>query len=113
MSIVKQYRKKYTKEVKLPSGFTFKIRKMNVEDLYLLTKIYGNRPIGELEARELLPDVVKTILPRCVIEPKIAEKPSENALGVDELTADDVVALITEIMAFGGVTGPAAEERKK
>lgn len=108
---VKAYREKVqnTKVVEI-RGVPFKIRRLTpvlAADLITLVGPEGNPEMVMKAVPQALPLVLKT----CVVEPKIADKGSEDALGLDELDPMDAMQLFAEIMEFSGMA-EAAEVQK-
>ena len=121
----KEYRKAMTKVIRLPSGFHFKIRKMPPSALAKLMKVYGELPPARRDltpeekerlrrtGMEKFADIIAAIIPDCVVEPKISTNPkSEDELSLQDLPSDDLFALLDEITAFSGLTGPTAKARE-
>ena len=108
---VEEYRKRNTKVIEI-DGFKWTIRKMTVSCLAKLTALYEKPSQTDEELRRMLPDVVKVLLPECVVEPKISSNPTEGCLCIDEIDAKTAMELVTQITEFSGITGPAARERE-
>ena len=118
-----EYRKRVYKDVTMPDGFVFTIRKMNYKTLTALLDVYGEAPTGELteqqkkeigdKIRKQLPSIISIVIPACVVKPKISVNPtSENELALDDVEPGHLLALVNAITDFSGLTGQAAEERK-
>jgi len=126
IATAKEYRKAMTKVIRLPSGFYFRIRKMSPQAMAQLMDIYGEvLPRGRREltpeerekireiGHEKFAEILKIVIPSCVVEPKIVENAtSEDELSLDDLSSDDLFALLDEITAFSGLTVEAAKERE-
>lgn len=88
---VADYRKTYEKRLTLtlPSGAVFIGKPISLFDLAEIPKDIENK------------DWARYILPRCIIQPKIVDKPIEscgdNELSIFELTSEDQVHLVKEI----------------
>jgi len=131
----KEYRKQKTKEVTLPSGAVFLIRKMTPE---VFAKIAdkltaflpgGTNPTGDIRdvaksIREFsrqdmmsvlneFPVVIRAVFPACVVEPRIVEaNPTEDELAVDDIELMDSFELFHQIFEFSTITGPLPESEQ-
>jgi len=116
-----EYKSKAIKEVPLPSGFVFKIRRIPPRLIPGLTDIgeYKNpKEMTMAERREAMSKLMEhmmVVIPACVVEPKIVTGDSvpEDAIHFDDLAFDDLFALYTAIIDHTGLTAKAAEKRKK
>jgi len=126
IATAKEYRKTQTKVIRLPSGFYFRIRKMSPTAMAKLMEVYGETlPPGRREptpeemermrevGRKKFAEILKVILPTCIVEPKVSLNPtSEDELALDDLASDDIFALLDEITAFSGLGPKAAAIRE-
>ncbi|RLE67003.1 MAG: hypothetical protein DRJ38_00085 [Thermoprotei archaeon] len=108
--MAEEYRRMKTKEVVTSSGARFVIRKMPLSAFLQMIQIYDKVPPTEEGARQILPDIVRVILPACVVEPPIGEGPDK--ISVDELDAADAFELIAAINEFSGLTEAAERQRR-
>jgi len=72
------------------------------------------KAMKKLNAQNLL-DVVNTVIPDCVVEPKVVLGNAEKAdeLSIDDIELDDLFHLFDEIWKWSGLTEKAAKERAK
>ena len=123
------YKRKRRRSVEVSEGDVFIVRKMT-------PSIYGNalksigvtpndfNPDGSLidpeKVRSMINagifDVMKYVIPRCVVSPKIVPEPhqetDENIL-FDDIDETDLTTLLDEIYDFSGLSAEAKEERKE
>jgi len=107
---VEEYRKSKTKSVTTSSGATFVIRKMPLSAFLQMMQLYEKVPATEEGARQILPDVIRLILPACIVEPQIGDGPDK--LSLDDLDAADAFELLTEISEFSGLSEVAQRQRQ-
>ena len=126
IATAEEYKSKQTKTIRLPSGFHFKIRKMSPTAMAELMNIYGEalpparRELTSEETakmskigREKFAEILEAVVPKCVVEPKISTNPEKkDELALDDLSSDDIFALLDEITTFSGLTAPAAKIRE-
>ena len=110
MMKVEEYRKSKTKSVTTSSGATFVIRKMPLSAFLQMMQMYEKVPATEEGARQILPDVIRLILPACIVEPQIGNGPDK--LSLDDLDAADAFELLTEISEFSGLSEVAQRQRQ-
>jgi len=124
-----EYRRQVYKEVSVPSGFVFKIRKMPIHVTWKFFDLLEVRAPAEAESAaeavraaldridmvSKLPAAMKLVITECVVEPTIVAegKPSDEHLLFDELSPGDVFELFSAILDFSGMTEEAGEERRK
>jgi len=72
------------------------------------------KAIKNLDAQKLL-EVVNTVIPDCVVEPKVVLGKAKRAgeLSIDDIELDDLFHLFDEIWEWSGLTEKAAKERAK
>jgi len=108
ITTVEEYKKKYQRGVqerKLPSGAVFKVRPLEIPEVYELYKILPRE--GEIDEGLLLamlPKLERIIIPKMVIEPKVTVKGSKDSISIKNLTISDKLALIGiafEMMGIG------------
>jgi len=120
MSIAEQYRARAQKSVKLPSGFTFVIRRIPP---LLIPDLTFDVPedVKELSLEErrdltkkLLTEMMK-IFPSCVVEPRIVvgDEVPKDAIHFNDLDFDDLLSLFSAILEHSGLSGPEVQRRKK
>lgn len=116
----KAYRERQRKIVTLPSGFVFEIKKMSpltftkmFELIGVGTDVTGER--AEEMVKEKLYDVLKLIIPECVVNPKIVLESTddEDALALEDLEMDDFFALLNEISEFSGLGEESIKDRDR
>lgn len=115
------YRKDVYKVVTNPvSGYSFKIKRPDPE---VMLNMLGLLPPGKTNPeditgdpvfRENLPKVLSTLIPNCVIEPKVTleETHPDSELHLSEVSFGDSVFLMGAILEFAGLSGAAAKKRK-
>ena len=102
-SSVKQWREKRVKLVTAPSGDVYRVK---IPSPALLLKVWTeagvdlSQPPEKIDEEISKPEIVKKVLINFVLEPKIAEETSEEAIGVEELFEDfsDATALYRAIL---------------
>jgi len=98
--------------VETPSGWKFRIRKMDPFVFSQLSNILSERPSPDKATDFFLKhydEIAKIVFPSCVIEPKIvASEAAENEVHYKDLAFDGVI-LLTKIFEHSGVTGVVAE----
>mgnify|MGYP000120728850 CR=1 FL=1 len=109
MTFAEEYRKQLYKVVEVPSGFKFKIRKLTMRAFKIVMEAAPPKKPGESISFEDIDfgefaEAVPKVLLECVVEPKLAEKPSKNRLSVYELDAVDQQVLFMEIIKLSGLT---------
>ena len=113
------YKSTKKKIVTLPSGFKFEIRKVPPSVYGDILAILDVSNVGPNEATTLsqkhLVDILKIIIPRCVVRPKIVVEctDDEDVLCLDDLDYADGFALLDHIYEFSGITAEAAKNREK
>jgi len=115
---IEEYRKKMLKEVTLPSGFNVTIRKLPLSAVTKMSKLFKfkgvatNIPRDEL--MEHMDELIEILIPQCVVRPRIVtENPApKGALSLQELEWSDSLAIIDEIIEFGGLSEEDAKARK-
>ena len=114
---VQEYVKKNRKTVTTRSGATFVIRKIPPTCMHIVFKLaqYAKSATGEVDPRyfEELSDVLRELIPKCVVEPKITLEPQPDSIALDDLGLDDVMELFTSIFDFTGLGPRQAAERDK
>jgi len=118
------YRKANRKIVEV-DGYKWEIRKIPPLIVGKLMEFSGiemtGKPLTDAELKEIgkkmsprIFDILKTVLPVCVAQPKISLNPnSEDELDINELSLTTAFGLLDEIYKFSGLTKEAAEFRKK
>ncbi len=102
-SSVQQWREKRVKLVTAPSGDVYRVK---IPSPALLLKIWAqagvdlSQPPEKIDEEISKPEVVKKVLINFILEPKIAQETSEEAIGVEELFEDfsDATALYQSIL---------------
>ena len=125
IATAEEYKSKQTKVIRLPSGFHFRIRKMSPTTMAKLMNVYGDAlPPARREltpeetakmqeiGRKKFAEILEAVVPKCVVEPKISANPGKNELALDDLSSDDIFALLDEITTFSGLATPAVEKRE-
>lgn len=120
------YRKAKRKIVELSSGFTFKIQKMSPTTWGKLIELTGtgeNATEEEIIAivRSKIIDVMFTIIPECVVDPRIIfdsglseeELDDQNIIDFNDLSMEDATELMDEIYRFSGIAPADVEEREE
>lgn len=99
---IKEYRKKVqpTKEVVAPSGFKFVLKRLNP---FSLTELTNDFDLATLDTKANL-ELSRKLLVKGILSPPIvdADVGTSEALGVGELTGEDVKFLMDEILALSG-----------
>lgn len=112
----KEYLKGQRKRITLPSGALFEIRKLSPVAFGEILKIMGPETARDMDdvIRDKIVDIMKVIVPRCVVKPKITleDTGDEDKLSLEDLEMQDVFALLDEVYAFSGLTTEDVEERK-
>jgi len=76
-----------------------------------------NEALSSIDVKEKLPELIDTIIPACVVKPRIKkEKKNEECpkcLCIDDLEIEDLVALFEEILEFNGLTAKGIKKRQK
>ena len=112
----KEYLKGQRKKITLPSGAVFEIRKLSPIAFGEILKITGPETARDMDdvIRDKIVDIMKVIVPRCVVKPKITleETDDEDKLSLEDLEMQDVFALLDEVYAFSGLSTEDTEERK-
>jgi len=114
-----EYRKKSRKIVELPSGAVFEIRKLSplvygaaLEKMGV--KADTSPDSAESVVRENIFELMKTVVPKCVMSPKVAVDPvSEDELDYEDIELADLTMLLDEIYKFSGLSVQAQEEREE
>jgi len=113
-----EYRARQRKIVTLPSGFVFEIRKMSPLTFAEMFELVGASPndpqgVAEEKVRENVYEILKLVIPKCVVSPKISlEATDEDVLALEDLDMDDFFALLDEISTFSGLGAEDMEERQ-
>jgi len=106
---IQSFRNQLYSEVEV-AGIKFKIRKVTVRSLSMLT---GELTSGsEVKMEQFIP-VMERVLCDCVVEPKILSQGTDEAIGVNELPADIAIQLFYEILKFSGLAPEQVEELRK
>ena len=112
----KEYLKGQRKKITLPSGAVFEIRKLSPIAFGEILKITGPETARDMDdvIRDKIVDIMKIIVPRCVVKPKITleETDDEDSLSLEDLEMQDVFALLDEVYAFSGLSTEDTKERK-
>ena len=121
-----EYRKGKRHEVELPSGARFEIRKLSPLAFGELLKFIEVREGATEEettakVRGEIVNIMKTIIPQCVVTPTIVfdanmteeEMDEKNVIDFADLDLNDVFVLLDAVYEFSGLTEEAAEERTK
>lgn len=131
---VEEYRKGKQKVIELPSLLAdgthpkFIIRKPPTKTMLRLLDLLGIKITGDMDPEELektveeavkgedlkvkVAEYLATLLPACVVEPKITLDPTEEgALCLDDLEYQDQFALLDAVWEFAGLTEEASKER--
>ena len=105
--------------VTLPSGYVFEIRKMSPLTFSELFNVIGveanaSEEVAAERVRENLVEVIKVVIPKCVVKPKIALEASddEDVLSLEDLDMDDFTVLFEEISAFSGIGEKETDDRE-
>jgi len=114
------YRATQRKIVELPSGFKFEIRKMSpmiFAEVYGVTNVSPDmtNEAAEKLIQENVFSMIETVIPYCVVRPKIiaGESTNEDALSIYDIDPDDIFVLLEEITNFSGLGDADSAERKK
>ena len=109
MSIKQEYKRKLIKEVLLPSGFKFKIK--SIGPLFV-SRLMSDNNLTTEEIQKGSNKFNSVMLKEAVIDPKLSAEPTddEDELSVEDLTNEDVVFLLKEVISFSGLN---AEEKGK
>ena len=118
VTTAEEYRRGKQEVVELPSGARFKIRKMSPLEFGKLMEVLGtaaNAPdsLREAQIRDRIVDVMRVLIPGCVVEPKISFESKEGCLSFEELEVADAMALMDAVYEFSGLAAEDAEERRK
>ena len=112
----KEYLKGQRKQITLPSGAVFEIRKLSPIAFGEVLKIMGPETARDMDdiVRDKIVDIMKVIVPRCVVKPKITleETDDKDKLSLEDLEMQDVFALLDEVYAFSGLSTEDVEEKK-
>lgn len=99
---IKEYRKKVqpTKEVVAPSGFKFTLKRLNP---FSLSELTSDLDVATLDTKDNL-NLSRKLLVKGILNPSIVDSDigTSEALGVGELTGEDVRFLMDEILALSG-----------
>lgn len=119
ITLASEYRAKQRKIVTLPSGFTFEIRKMSPLVFAKMFDVLGyeanvSKEQTESIIKEKLEEILKLIIPNCVVKPKISLEPTddEEVLCLEDLEMDDFYTLLDEISNFSGLSEDDMKERE-
>jgi len=114
-----EYRAGQRRMVTLPSGYVFEIRKMSPLTFSELFNVIGveanaSEEVAAERVRENLVEVIKVVIPKCVVKPKIALEASddEDVLSLEDLDMDDFTVLFEEISAFSGIGEKETDDRE-
>ena len=121
-----EYRKGKRHVVELPSGATFEIRKLSplaFGELLNFIEVREGATEEETTARvrSEIVNIMKTIIPQCIVNPTIAFEPDmteeemdeKNVIDFADLDLNDVFVLLDAVYEFSGLTEEAAQERTK
>lgn len=114
-----EYRKKSRMLVELPSGAVFEIRKLSPLVYGEALEQVGISPAEGAEqvdavVRKNIFSLMKLIVPKCVISPKISVSPSsDDELDYEDIELADLTRLMDEIYKFSGLTVEAEQEREE
>ena len=121
-----EYRKGKRTVVELPSGATFEIRKLSplaFGELLNFIEVREGATEEETTAkvRGEIVNIMKTIIPQCIVTPKIVfdanmtekEMDKKNIIDFADLDLNDVFVLLDAVYEFSGLTEEAAEERTR
>lgn len=102
MSIKSDYKRKLIKEVDIPSGFKFKIRAIGP---LFVSRLMAENNLTNEEIQAGSNKFNSLMLKEAVVEPKLSLEPtdSEDELSVEDITNNDVVFLLREIISFSGL----------
>lgn len=107
------YRKDRVKEYKLPSGFTFRIRKPNkavLNDIMEIMQVQFDPEQPELEVEgmnvEQQAKLMDVIISRCIVSPKIVFEYTEkdDELWIEDFDMVDAVDMTNEILQWAGLS---------
>lgn len=109
--VIKEYKEKSQKVVTTKNGFAFTIKKISVSTMLELLDVYQGK---QQPSEQDLPKVMKVLIPKCVVEPKIVTGvPKENEMSFDDLNVEDAFELLEAISNYSGVTGPLPKDVKQ
>ncbi len=118
------YKSKNSKDVLLPSGATFVIRKIPKSIIFRVLELLDKvKEVKEdTDPKELTPEQLKVyddlynlLIPACVIEPTVAKidaKAGPDELTMDDLLSEDTKALVDAIFRHSQATAQDEESRK-
>jgi len=108
------------KTVTAPSGKKYTIKKMPRKTFVSIMKLIP-ATTDEEEAREAmmsnLVELSDTLLPECVVKPKISTQPTQsndpNVIYIEDLDIPDIFFLISEIFDISGLSPDKMRAREK